>query len=709
MVNRGGFELNYEKSFTLNVDPASLLFGTADETPADPRKSGTFSRPNLKSGRRARDSTMFSLRSSIKSGISDSIPNAKSTSDVDEDDLVAVNRPKINRRRIFSTFATLKKSDLAGSQFFFVTIDLIDDRGLIYQTLKIRINHRENVEDYYAPKSIASSKLEGTRGSHKNSARITLERYDRNLAGCEIYMRELSDHDSLSSSKFKKIKRIKFKQGQRIYHKKQRFSLPETEKKIVIMRTASVSKLGQVYGGFSSATVSNGPFIPYVGSIYTEIVSGGISVALRDTSHNVIGACFERRNISINEKKFKKVLNADVTSKSEQARAISETGPKVKIKGGGSIDVFSITDINVKEGNLYEYRARLYLDCGVSRISTISRFQKFVSPMELIKMTIGNKKSQDVQRPPKLSEMAGKGASVVVSFDIGYEMASTDSSKLINALDAAGLQELYSTDIGDIKNSLNGLLFFSVERYNTETGKTFYLGSFPAGDTILDDGIATTAPAPVSGQRYIYRVEASLVSPEEVVTFIKEKESFSTTSFTKTSDIRNPSRVATIRTSAISKATDETSSGILQLDNIKTKARKSFSKSSFQKGSLKSAESVVARTEEIMTEYSTGDTKDFVINTGSGVIRAKNRRVSIGSRSGPIVKWTPVLKGGEVHHLVDFFIVLAKKQGEEYIAGTCLNTASETCRFVDYSNKDYIGRIIYSVIPVFLNGRKGKK
>jgi hypothetical protein len=124
---------------------------------------------------------------------------------------------------------------------------------------------------------------------------------------------------------------------------------------------------------------------------------------------------------------------------------------------------------------------------------------------------------------------------------------------------------------------------------------------------------------------------------------------------------------------------------------------------------LKSAETIVARTEEIMSEYSTGDTKDFILNTGAGVIRAKNRRISIGSRSGPIVKWTPMLKGGEVNHLVDFFIVLAKKQGEEYIAGTCLNTASEECRFVDYSNKDFIGRIIYSVIPIFLNGSKGKK
>jgi hypothetical protein len=708
MINPRGFSSNYERSFMINVDPASLLFGTHDETPADPRKSGTFSSPNLKSGRMIRDETMFSMRSSVKGSTSKNIPNITSISQLSDSAEVVINALKVYRTRIFSTFSTIKKSDLMGAKFFFVLLDLIDSNGIIYQTLKVRIDHEENVHDYYAPKSIVRSKFEETIFSNKNSARVTIERHDENIVGCEIYTREISDLSPLSLSRFRKIKRIKFQKNQNLYQRKQRFTIPTSPSKMTIMRAVAVSKLGDVYGGFSSSTISDRTFIPYIASIYTTSTIKGIRVILDDVSLNVIGVCFERRNVSLNEKKFKKIVRPDSSDKENQAISTSTIVNPVKSKGGMSLKSFAIIDREVREGHLYEYRARLYLDCGVSKLSVTSRFHKFVTPMNMITISVNDIEVKKSKPKPELAEMSG-GSSVIVSFDVSYEMASTDTSKLLDALNAAGLDEFYSDDLNEIKSSLNNLIFFSVERFNKETGQTYHLGSFSSEDRITDDGIVTTAPAPVSGQRYAYRVTASLVSPEEAISFIEQKASSATTAFSRTLDLRDPSRISTIRKSAIATATTETNTDALVSENIQSNARKSFSKSSFQKGLLKSPEATIERAEEMMNEYSTGDTHDFNVNTGGINIRANNKNVSMGARSGPIVKWQPVLKGGNVNHLIDFFIVLANKQGEKYIAGTCLNIQSDMCRFVDYSNKDFIGRIEYSIKPVFLNGNLGKE
>ena len=76
----------------------------------------------------------------------------------------------------------LKRSEIGSSGSFFVILDLVDDKGLIYQTLKIKIDHDENIRDYYAPKSLVESRIDQSMASNKNSARVTLVRRDKNIA-----------------------------------------------------------------------------------------------------------------------------------------------------------------------------------------------------------------------------------------------------------------------------------------------------------------------------------------------------------------------------------------------------------------------------------------------------------------------------------------------------------------------------------------------
>lgn len=705
MINSRGFSSNYEKCFTVGLDPASVLFGTDDETPADPRKSGTFVRPRLNSGRLAKDSVMFSMRDAFQD-----TATVISTSQLETDGDVSINTKKIHRIRLLSTIMMLKRSEIGSGGEFFVIFDLINSKGLILQTLKMKINHAENISDYYAPKSLVESRLDQSMMSNKNSARITLVRRDRNIIASDIYIRNVNEILPLSVSSFSRFKRIKFKRGHRSYSQKQRFALTRNDGTMTIMRAVAVSKTGDVYGGFTSSTVTRQSFVPYATSLYTTVVSEkGIKVEVIDSTKNVIGVCFEKRNVSIKEKHFKRIYNSHGGDKEYEAMSVNQSGiPMVRSRGNRNINSFAIVDENVKEGQLYEYRARLYLDTGITKDSTLSRFQVFTRPMDFLKLVIANKKVKRSKFSSKVSEIV-QGSPVSVTFNIAYSFPSTDSTEILDALSAAGLDDLYSDDLDDIKASLNNLIFFTVERYNTKTGETFYLGTFPTEKTIVDDGASTNAPSPLTGQIYKYRATASLVSPEEAVTFIKQKNSNSTTSFTSTSNIRDPSRIATIRTSAISDAAEATSEAAKTASFILSKSRKSFSKSSFSKGNLKSDQATVASVETIMSEFSTGDFLDFTVRTGAKRVRVKQGRISIGSRAGPIVKWIPTIRGGGVGHLIDFFVIIATKQGSKYVAGTCTNIPGETCRFVDHKNKNFIGRITYAIIPVFLDGNIGNE
>ena len=303
-LNSSAFIRNYEKSISLGSDPADLLFPTDDETPADPRKSGTFSRPSLRTGNYSKDSTLFSMRSNIIGSptSADQSSDKKSISQFPLGSSVAIIEKQLNRMRLIQIDATLKKSDLIGVNKFSIVMDVINDKGLIFQTLKMIINHKRNINDYYAPTSGVDSKITFSFDSNKKAARLTLKKNDPNIAGCDIYLREISESQSLLKSPFRKIKRVKFRDGGNTYNESfhypvhERQQLSYSESKLTIMRVVPVSKTGKVFGNFTSSVKKNGPFVPFRATIFTRCVERGIILRLGGVSSNVVGACFERRD-----------------------------------------------------------------------------------------------------------------------------------------------------------------------------------------------------------------------------------------------------------------------------------------------------------------------------------------------------------------------------------------------------------------------------
>jgi len=475
---------------------------------------------------------------------------------------------------------------------------------------------------------------------------------------------------------------------------------------MTIMRVVPISKTGKVFGNFTSSVKKNGPFVPFRATILTRCTDEGIILRLGSVSSNVAGACFERRDLTRYEKNFKRVVGETVVDKNDTSFTIPGSGAASLTSKGMVGDIFQTIDLNCENDHLYEYRARLYLKGGVTKTSQVSRFQKYIKPLELVSTIISNISIGPIVAAPLRSEIAGINSPVRISFDIDFEIFPTSADKILQALEAAGLEDLYEKDVASIKASLQNLLFFNIERYNLATGETFYLGPIPQGTRLVDDGIASDALGPIMGQNYSYRITPCLASPDiavQSITLIGTSRSSPRQIVKNITDLRNPATFAQLQSLKIhaQSAASQPIGNLLALDFIKVKATKNFSKLSFQKGTIPTSNLTFG-----LTDFSTGDSVDIPVSTGYSAISIKNVNLSLGMRSGPIVRWRSA-GGMSARKLVDFFVVLAKKQGEKYTAGTCHRLVSDNFSFVDSSNKNYVGIIEYSVKPVFLDGKVG--
>ena len=712
LLNSMSFIRNYEKSLSLGIDPGSMLFPTDDETPADPRKSGTFSKQSLHTGNYTKDSCFFSLRNHMIGFLNstDESTDKKSTNQFSDGSSVAIIEKQINRIRLIPVKVTFKKSDLIGVNRFSIIVDAINDKGIIFQTLSMNINHTRNIDDYYAPISGIEAKLAVPFDSHRRSARLSLRKSDPAIAGCDIYIRRISEAHSFSQSPFLKVKRVMFRDRGKTYDDSfhypvhEMFTIPYVESKLSIMRVVPVSKSGKVFGNFTSSVKKNGPFIPFRAAISTSCTSDGIVLHLGSISANIAGACFERRNVTRKEKNFKKVIGAQILDKNDNSFKFPSLGAGSLSSKGILGEMFRVIDTNCEEDHLYEYRARLYLKEGVTKTSEVSRFQKYIRPMGVISTIVSDPVVTPPNTKPLKTEIDAGNSPVVISFNIGFQILPTSSDKILQALTAVGLQGLYSSDVESIRSQLQNLIFFNIERFNLATGETAYLGVFPQGVRIVDDGIVTEARGPIMGQNYRYKVTPCLASPQIAVQSAKSSGTARVNPrqiVSNSSYLRNPSTYIQLQQAYGQNPQPSESSLLVSYGKIKS--IKNFSKPSLVHGMIPTSNRMFS-----LASFSTGDSVEVSCSTGYPSVLIKNVNMSLGVRAGPIIRWRSA-GGRSARKLVDFFVVLVKKQDEKYIAGVCHRLESDNFSFVDFSNKDYVGSAEYSVKPVFLDGKIGKE
>ena len=84
-------------------------------------------------------------------------------------------------------------------------------------------------------------------------------------------------------------------------------------------------------------------------------------------------------------------------------------------------------------------------------------------------------------------------------------------------------------------------------------------------------------------------------------------------------------------------------------------------------------------------------------------------QITFGGHGGAIVRWSLSAKNSYQSQNLDYFVVIAKKQGKRYIAGNCHVGPMTSFKFIDFTNTEFVGAIDYLVIPIYLDGRNGSE
>jgi len=717
-INYGGFSDNYEYMLKARKDPSSASFPRDDETPADPRKRGTFVTPDISTGIKGLDGAISQIRNSF-TGEATKLPKT-SVSEFSDSDSVSVNVRVVDRVRLIKTRVRLSSRQIGNGGKFYICIEAVDSRRkTVGQKLEMRIDHSQNIEDYYVPNEIISLDLKSSFASYKKPLNGTISFSDNNIKGIEVYRRTMTEPTSYVYSRYSKLINTQFQNIETapgLSIKGDKFGIDTKSKgRLDIFRALTVSKANVTYGNFSTAVVSSGPFLCYRGNFYTTSIADGIRLKILDVSRDVVGVCFMRRDLTTKERSFKKVqVRSDIDP--NEATAQSDLSCMVFTTTKNSVKQPSCIDKSVKDDHLYEYKMKMYFKGGTSKFSPCSRVHYHKSPMKSIVTSVSDQKytvETSYGSSRRLEDTTNK-AYAKVTFNIDYEIAGNDTEDLLEILSSAGLSSLYTSDIDDVKEQLRSLITFTVERFNMTTGETFHLGTTASGE-FVDDGSATPGPAPAVGQIYRYRCIPCLVSPAEASNEIQRiQQPLVTPNLISPTTLRDPTTLSTLQSSATSVKVLDDSPTTAKINYATSTVQKNFSSTALSAGMVASATAVPIGSSfsigsSTISRYSTGDFFDFNVNTGYLDVSIRPGEITAGGHGGSVLRWGLMSKEKSSSSDVDYFVVICKKQGTRYIAGNCHGGNYNTFRFIDFTNKDFVGELEYSVIPVTLGGSQGEE
>ena len=694
-------KLAYEEIITQGFDTSESSISVIQESPGDKRLEGCFVTPKYLTGNIVLDSLKMSTMKNYISKFNNKNDILTDIRNLEDGEKIGVNKNVVNRVRLFSNRFSVKESDLPNGNGFWLVIDLINRDGIIGQTIKKKIDHRQNIEDYYTPSSLVNCKISTSFSSPGEELKISLSKKDRNISGCRIFWRYLKEGSQNDLIPFSAGEEIVFDKNVDSLTRIRKTYIPRKSGNVVIARAVPISSQGVQYGNFTSSIIKTGPFIPSRSSLCTYPLKYGIQVRLHNASPDTIGVVFERRDITKKEKIFKAIKKQVLETNNPTAPVPQKYTASL---GCLPLKTYDFVDTNVTHGRIYEYRARLHLKYGISRTTFPSRFQKFNRMSEMIDVEITPPTVQADQsyNSQNLSLYNQRGASI--SFSINFKMASTDSTKILDGLNIAGLANLYGSEVQEIKASLDNLIFFEVTRFNVFTGETSYLGSFSQGVQIFDDGIRTSALKPMIGQRYIYRAEANLISPGEAISTIQSLAGNENNSLVgNIADLDNPQTILQLRRRAEAQSLTESSEGAAAINYIAAKTEKYYSSRTLKTGTIPDPSK---NKEIVLSRYPTGDFNDVSISTAKDY-SISGQAITFATKDvGPVIRFQVE---GDSKTLIDHFVIITRKQGRKTVLGNCHCLRSGDIAYVDLLNKSFVGTIQYSIIPVFYTGELGKE
>jgi hypothetical protein len=694
----------YQSLISKGVDPSaafvpvdnmiSIMDGTGAPNSANQKK-------NINTGVLDIDSDLNKLRSECES--QNQFPDTTSLSLGSSN--VATMVSLSNRYQTIPLSFKINSSEISGGNNFIVQIILRDrNSGLICQVLNINVDHKSAIRLSDIPEEIPNVSATSRMGSIV----ISCQSLDTNSKSTSRIQELAISHRVINS--FSKLQDSKFSStivDNNAYKLKSNVT---SDSSAHIFRVSPVLKDGRVLANFKSTAITGKLFSLTKLSINALSVTEGIRIFISNISYDIIGATILRRTVG-EEKTFKTINYVTDSSKSrglqENLNLFPDSFQQESVYFIES-DALQVTDANVKLEKTYEYKIKIRRRHGADEIYPDSAIEKFIPPSQTVsvKSSITSSAISGMY-----NGLEGPYVRKTVTCSIKGALFQTNTTKILQTILNAGLYDIFKEEVETFKASLSDSIIYSVTRYCFSTDETVFLGYFAKGFT------DSTLWAKRS---YRYKVEAYLFNPGEVSDSLQD--GLKNLNVVKnTSSLILPSTISMLKkaASSISNETPQItlSDDVLAAERLKTmqmtfsstKLSKNYSKISQTRGTI---ESIDKKSQEYNIEkYPTGDYAIVVVKK-----EKVNLSLSFSGRFSLTKAGYPLLEirqsGRKSSGYIDFLSITCLRQGKYSIVGPCdPNSAldSGNILFIDYLNKDYIGKITYYATPVMLDGKIGKK
>ena len=552
----------------------------------------------------------------------------------------------------------LSQRRLRGVSKLYFLIELLDNKRNVVDIINRVVDHDAEMEEFltpdYAPRI-------STRAVKPGRNVIWLRQIDRVAREVWVYRKVLNLRSPRLSSKYKLIKKVKLSRRDRymrIVDKAPNFNL-------CVYRAVAVGPRRSVSSQFRNSVCR--PYRRHTNfskrsddelihvSIFAQTVDDKVLVRVTNIPEGPCALYVTAEDLSVKpqERRINDSTRIVGTEASEQIHPINETTTEV-----------SFEDSQVQHGHIYEYRCVMIYPSGKeqqSMVTEVHEFQKEIGVESKVVISLND-----------LNLYFDDDGNSAVTFNIEPMYTDTGMETIVSALEAAGTNQNFLSEIKSDRSKLNDLLAFLVQRQDSVSGETESMGIFNAG--LFADDISIRKARGVSplsaGRTYRYVVRVLMRSAESLFdTALSDEIDMETAKRfkVKISKFMNPT---TLRTGTLP------STGQVFGKNPRSK--------------MKSEDKFLEGRTGIETAIDVDIPAQRASIDGINAERINPQRVKIS--------WT--VSGDQ--NDIDHFIVNASFYGITSTVGTVHNFSSSG-RYYFYDNELFNepGTVEYSVIPVF--------
>lgn len=616
------------------IDPVSLS-GTRTNTIQSAKKvsSGLISRPNIPTN--LTENQKNSLFGGLVNTINPSVNTQLQLSDMLN---VLVDQPRTTVEIVEELEFPL--SLLQGD--FYLNLTLLNNNGIEIQSIYLSVPHIKNVSQFQIP--TIPPKLEVAQTGIPGKNILYLKQMDLNAVGVSIYRKEIKtgipqtdslfsfvgNVDCTTTDDFVRVEDRVNNYGPIIYR-----AIPYSNDNVFSAEFAAAGSKGISSFG-KRKTKKRRNFL----SLFSKVTNEGIAIEIRDIPPGVNTLSLLRQD---------KTVFGDF-SLVEVPRIISGEELSAPV-------VF--LDTGVKQNRFYVYKVEMMYNQGDTEISSNQCIVEFNPITANIVNTFAT--------PPVISSA---GLDLDATFTLSSILISTNLDEIRNSLILQGLEQFYTSDIASLRQNLQNIIAYGIQRHNLTTGETedFGIITTPNFSDILlgkTKGVKSLA----AGSEYRYSVttyfraaETTLSSSERTVS-----TGLSSSYVLKPAKWRHPIT--------------------LSYGNIVNEAslKRNHAKTPFSFGEIGS---II-------------DINVSLANILPSIIEAKAQKLR---KNSIILNWR--IQGSV--EKIDHFLVVLEILGMRTVVGKCHNI-SETnyFQFVDSLDDGEHGKLKYFIIPVYYDFSKG--